>query len=60
MQTYFSWPRRARASTKAMLEMLRRRAYSRAKFERLAGESAFGACDIQMEGMSLAVRFNKH
>ncbi len=43
-----------------MLEMLRRRAYSRAKFERLAGESAFGACDIQMEGMSLAVRFNKH
>jgi ubiquinone/menaquinone biosynthesis C-methylase UbiE len=46
-------------TTKATLEMLRRRAYSPARFERLAAASPFGTCDIQMEGMSLSVRFNK-
>ena len=50
----------SRFTTKATLEMLRRRAYSPARFERLAAASAFGACDIQMEGMSLTARFQKH
>jgi ubiquinone/menaquinone biosynthesis C-methylase UbiE len=46
-------------TTKATLEMLRRRAYSPARFKRLAADSPFATCDIQMEGMSLIVRLNK-
>jgi ubiquinone/menaquinone biosynthesis C-methylase UbiE len=46
-------------TTKATLEMLRRRAYSPARFEHLAAESPFGTCDIQTEGMSLTVRFER-
>src|ERR1700682_2538041 len=46
-------------TTKATLEMLRRRAYSPARFERLAAESPFGTCDIQTEGMSLTVRLER-
>jgi ubiquinone/menaquinone biosynthesis C-methylase UbiE len=45
--------------TKATLEMLRRRAYSRAQFERLAAESAFRACEITAHGMSVEVRLKK-
>ena len=47
-------------TTKATLEMLRRRAYSPARFERLAAESPFGTCDIQIEGISLDVKLKKH
>jgi ubiquinone/menaquinone biosynthesis C-methylase UbiE len=45
--------------TKGTLEMLRRRAYSRAQFERLASESSFQECEIQAEGMSVEVRLKK-
>jgi ubiquinone/menaquinone biosynthesis C-methylase UbiE len=45
--------------TKGTLEMLRRRAYSRARFERLVAESAFRTCDIDTEGISLEVRLKK-
>ena len=45
--------------TKGTLEMLRRRAYSRAQFERLASESAFLTCEIKTEGMSVEVRLKK-
>jgi ubiquinone/menaquinone biosynthesis C-methylase UbiE len=45
--------------TKGTLEMLRRRAYSRAQFELLASESAFKECDIKAEGMSVEVRLKK-
>ena len=45
--------------TKGTLEMLRRRAYSRAQFERLASESAFQTCEIKAEGMSVEVRLKK-
>jgi ubiquinone/menaquinone biosynthesis C-methylase UbiE len=45
--------------TKGTLEMLRRRAYSRAQFERLAAESAFQGCEIKAEGMSVEVRLKK-
>jgi ubiquinone/menaquinone biosynthesis C-methylase UbiE len=39
--------------------MLRRRAYSRAQFERLAAESAFRACDIKTDGIGIEVRLQK-
>jgi hypothetical protein len=45
--------------TKGTLEMLRRRAYSRAQFELLASESAFKECEIKAEGMSVEVRLKK-
>jgi ubiquinone/menaquinone biosynthesis C-methylase UbiE len=45
--------------TKGTLEMLRRRAYSRAQFERLAAESAFHVCEITTQGMSVEVRLKK-
>jgi ubiquinone/menaquinone biosynthesis C-methylase UbiE len=45
--------------TKMPLKYLRRRAYSRTRFERLAAESAFRACDITEEGISLEVRLTK-
>lgn len=43
----------------ALSTMLRRRAYSRAQFERLAAESAFRTCDIRLEGISIEVRLRK-
>jgi ubiquinone/menaquinone biosynthesis C-methylase UbiE len=46
-------------TTKATLEMLRRRAYSTAQFERLAAESAFRTCEVRTEGIGLEVRLNK-
>jgi ubiquinone/menaquinone biosynthesis C-methylase UbiE len=46
-------------TTKATLEMLRRRAYSPARFERLALESPFGACQIATAGIGLEVRLRK-
>ena len=46
-------------STKATLEMLKRRAYSPARFERLAAESPFHACEITTEGIGLEVRLKK-
>jgi ubiquinone/menaquinone biosynthesis C-methylase UbiE len=45
--------------TKTTLEMLRRRAYSPAKFKRLVAESPFLTCDIQTEGIGLEVRLVK-
>jgi ubiquinone/menaquinone biosynthesis C-methylase UbiE len=46
-------------TTKATLEMLRRRAYSPARFQRLAAESAFKACEITKDGIGLDVRLQK-
>jgi ubiquinone/menaquinone biosynthesis C-methylase UbiE len=46
-------------TTKATLEMLKRRAYSPASFERLAAESPFGTCTIKTEGIGLEVRLEK-
>lgn len=45
--------------TKGTLEMLRRRAYSRAQFEHLASETAFRKCHIVAGGMSVEVRLTK-
>ena len=39
--------------------MLRRRAYSRAQFERLAAESAFRSCEVRKDGIGLEVRLTK-
>ena len=46
-------------STKATLEMLKRRAYSPARFERLAAERRFQNCEITTEGIGLEVRLKK-
>jgi ubiquinone/menaquinone biosynthesis C-methylase UbiE len=46
-------------STKATLEMLRRRAYSPARFQRLAAESRFQKCEITTEGIGLEIRLKK-
>jgi ubiquinone/menaquinone biosynthesis C-methylase UbiE len=46
-------------TTKATLEMLRRRAYSPAQFERLAAESPFQGCEINTQGIGLEVRLTK-
>lgn len=46
-------------TTRATLEMLRRRAYSPAQFERLAAESPFRTCEITAEGIGLEVRLKK-
>jgi ubiquinone/menaquinone biosynthesis C-methylase UbiE len=46
-------------TTKGTLEMLKRRAYSPARFERLAGESPFKTCTITTEGIGLEVRLEK-
>jgi ubiquinone/menaquinone biosynthesis C-methylase UbiE len=46
-------------TTKATLEMLKRRAYSPAQFERLAAESPFQTCEITTEGIGLTVRLQK-
>ena len=45
--------------TKGTLEMLKRRAYSPAQFERLAIDSPFGKCKIGTEGIGLEVRLQK-
>ena len=45
--------------TKVPLLMLRRRAYSRDLFARFAAESAFGTCEIRMEGITAEVRLTK-
>jgi ubiquinone/menaquinone biosynthesis C-methylase UbiE len=52
-----SWPNAL--VTKWGLAMLRRRAYSPARFERLAAESAFRACEIRTEGIGMEVRLEK-
>jgi ubiquinone/menaquinone biosynthesis C-methylase UbiE len=46
-------------TTKATLEMLKRRAYSTVQFERLAAESPFGTCRATTEGIGLEVRLTK-
>jgi ubiquinone/menaquinone biosynthesis C-methylase UbiE len=46
-------------TTKGTLEMLKRRAYSAARFERLAAESPFGTCRVTTEGIGLEVRLTK-
>jgi ubiquinone/menaquinone biosynthesis C-methylase UbiE len=46
-------------TTKATLEMLKRRAYSPRQFERLAAESPFQTCEISTEGIGLEVRLTK-
>lgn len=46
-------------TTTATLEMLRRRAYSRAQFERLAENSPFKTCKIAAAGIGLRVRLTK-
>jgi ubiquinone/menaquinone biosynthesis C-methylase UbiE len=46
-------------TTKATLEMLRRRAYGRGDFERLAAASPFGSCLIKAQGIGLEVRLEK-
>ncbi|MHB8686710.1 MAG: hypothetical protein ACYDB4_05890 [Candidatus Dormibacteraceae bacterium] len=46
-------------TTKATLEMLRRRAYSPARFERLAEESPFQTCTMSTEGIGVEVRLQK-
>ena len=44
--------------TRRTLGMLRRRAYSPARFRRLA-KGGFRTCDIQTEGIGLEVRLTK-
>ena len=46
-------------TTTATLEMLRRRAYSRGQFERLAENSPFGTCKITTAGIGLRIRLTK-
>ena len=46
-------------TTRATLEMLRRRAYRPADFERLAAASPFGGCVITTQGIGLEVRLKK-
>jgi ubiquinone/menaquinone biosynthesis C-methylase UbiE len=46
-------------TTKGTLEMLKRRAYSPARFERLAAESPFQRCEVSTKGIGLEVRLTK-
>ena len=46
-------------TTRATLEMLKRRAYSSEQVERLVADSPFRECDIAAEGIGLEVRLNK-
>ena len=46
-------------TTRATLEMLKRRAYSPYEFRRLAEASPFGTCAITTEGIGLEVRLKK-
>jgi ubiquinone/menaquinone biosynthesis C-methylase UbiE len=45
--------------TRIVLRMLRRRAYSPARFERLVAESDFRTCTVRTEGISVEVRLTK-
>jgi ubiquinone/menaquinone biosynthesis C-methylase UbiE len=45
--------------TRQTLRMLRRRAYTRTQFERLAAESAFRGCVIHSEGIGMQMRLTK-
>src|SRR5258706_7436919 len=49
----------SRVTTRATLEMLRRRAYSTSQFERLVAQSPFRGCEISVEGIGLEVRMKK-
>jgi ubiquinone/menaquinone biosynthesis C-methylase UbiE len=46
-------------TTKTTLEMLRRRAYSPARFEALVEDSEFRTCEIRTEGIGFEVRLSK-
>ena len=46
-------------TTRATLEMLKRRAYAPAQLARLATQSPFGTCEITTEGIGLEVRLTK-
>jgi ubiquinone/menaquinone biosynthesis C-methylase UbiE len=46
-------------TTKATLEMLKRRAYSPRQFERLVAASPFGTCEMTRDGIGLQVRLQK-
>ena len=46
-------------TTKATLEMLKRRAYTPAQLELLAKQSPFATCDITTEGIGLELRLQK-
>jgi ubiquinone/menaquinone biosynthesis C-methylase UbiE len=45
--------------TRRTLGMLRRRAYTKEQFERLAAASAFGGCEIETSGIGIEVRLKK-
>ena len=45
--------------TRQALGMLRRRAYTKEQFERLAAASAFGGCEIETSGIGMEVRLKK-
>lgn len=45
--------------TRQTLKSLRRRAYTRDQFERLVTASAFGASEIEMQGIGLKIRLKK-
>jgi ubiquinone/menaquinone biosynthesis C-methylase UbiE len=45
--------------TRRTLGMLRRRAYTKEQFERLATASAFGGCEIETSGIGMEVRLKK-
>ncbi len=45
--------------TRKALEMLRRRAYTKEQFERLATASAFGGCELETSGIGIEVRLKK-
>ena len=46
-------------TTMATLEMLKRRAYSTAQFERLVSDSPFHTCQIAADGIGIEVRLHK-
>jgi ubiquinone/menaquinone biosynthesis C-methylase UbiE len=45
--------------TRRALGMLRRRAYTKEQFERLAAASAFGGCETETSGIGMEVRLKK-
>ncbi len=45
--------------TRWALGWLRRRAYTKEQFERLATASAFGGCEIETNGIGMEVRLKK-
>ena len=46
-------------TTKATLEMLKRRAYTPARFQELAQQSPFQGCEVSTDGIGLEVRLSK-